>query len=332
MTNIARSIAKQLNQLAYKIYSPNGEHKIITNIENKSFIHQIMLYAKNNELLGGEWLQLQQGKINLREQRNKLFYGWGYVYRLENIHKMLVDALGSDFELNNPVHIFGGDKMDVVYPSNTYCMALTKKQIAKKELRFVPCFSFVNWRQAKIDSYKDAVNEISEKGKQTPQDERIFWLGNPEEGDALIIRHHLLTFGKEHNFCNFIDSGENHVFLDGRDKNSKAFISMADQTENKYLLDVEGWGYSGRLKFLLFSRRPVFVVERPWNEFWFEKCKPWEHFIPVKKDFSDLEKNWKKVEESKDLYQQIAGGALNFAREFLSYEAAMDYIRDNFDR
>ena len=54
------------------------------------------------------------------------------------------------------------------------------------------------------------------------------------------------------------------------------------------LIDIEGRGYSGRLKYLLWSHRPLLIVDRPHKEYFFEYLKEWEHFIPVKRDLSDL--------------------------------------------
>ena len=45
------------------------------------------------------------------------------------------------------------------------------------------------------------------------------------------------------------------------------------------LLDVEGNGWSARLKVLLHSGRPVLVADRPWREFWFPEFVAWEHYV-----------------------------------------------------
>ena len=52
------------------------------------------------------------------------------------------------------------------------------------------------------------------------------------------------------------------------------------------LLDIEGVGYSARLKFLLHMNRTLFIQEgRPfWT--WAERgLIPWIHYIPVSRNF-----------------------------------------------
>ena len=88
------------------------------------------------------------------------------------------------------------------------------------------------------------------------------------------------------------------------------------------LIDVEGYGYSGRLKYLLFSQRPILLVERPHKEYFYEFMKPWIHYIPVNRDLSNLidmidwiKKNYKDAEV-------IAQNALNFAKKYCVRDSA----------
>ena len=88
------------------------------------------------------------------------------------------------------------------------------------------------------------------------------------------------------------------------------------------LIDIEGWGYSGRLKYLLFSNRPILLVERPHKEFFYKSLKPWKHYIPVNRDLSNLIEMvvWIKGNYLEAL--QIAENACSFAKEHCSREAA----------
>lgn len=54
------------------------------------------------------------------------------------------------------------------------------------------------------------------------------------------------------------------------------------------LLDIEGGGYSARLKYLLLSNKPLLIVNRPYKEFFFKNLQEYVHYIPVKRDLSDL--------------------------------------------
>jgi len=88
----------------------------------------------------------------------------------------------------------------------------------------------------------------------------------------------------------------------------------------KYLLDIGGNGYSGRLKFLLFSNRPVFIVERNYIEYWHNQLIPYVHYIPVREDLSDLLIQIIWAEANPIKCKEITTAAFNFAQNNLTTE------------
>jgi len=63
--------------------------------------------------------------------------------------------------------------------------------------------------------------------------------------------------------------------------------------------------------------RPVFVIDRHSVEFWHEELVEWRHFVPVKRDLSDLLENYVKLEGDAALYAHISAGAREFATQTL---------------
>jgi hypothetical protein len=104
------------------------------------------------------------------------------------------------------------------------------------------------------------------------------------------------------------------------------FISLRDHCQFKYLFDIEGVGYSARLKVLLFSGRPVFVQARPWQEYFFRDMKPFVHYIPVARDLGDLREQLDWAEENKEKCAEIAENARSFAKAYLTRSAAISYL------
>lgn len=99
-------------------------------------------------------------------------------------------------------------------------------------------------------------------------------------------------------------------------------------TNYKYLIDIEGNGYSARIGLLLFSQRVVFMQERQWKQYYLFDLEPYKHYIPVKNDFSDLIDKIKEVEsKGEDFYNEIAQNALKFAQENLMYKNAVERIQ-----
>ena len=89
------------------------------------------------------------------------------------------------------------------------------------------------------------------------------------------------------------------------------------------MVDVEGNGYSGRLKILLFSRRVVLLVQRPWSEFFQRHLQPWEHYVPVRRDLSDLKTRLQWVRAHPRRAQLIALRAYKFAQARLRLSDAL---------
>jgi hypothetical protein len=96
----------------------------------------------------------------------------------------------------------------------------------------------------------------------------------------------------------------------------------------RYLIDIEGAGYSGRLKMLLAGSRLVFIVDRPYQEFFMPMLIPYVHYIPVKRDLSDLEEQMAFIRARPELEERIIGCMNAFWRAHLSREAAVRRWQD----
>lgn len=58
----------------------------------------------------------------------------------------------------------------------------------------------------------------------------------------------------------------------------------------RFLLDIDGWSssWSGCFRKLL-SGSLLFKVDSNWEQWYYDKIRAWEHYVPIKKDLSDLE-------------------------------------------
>jgi hypothetical protein len=101
------------------------------------------------------------------------------------------------------------------------------------------------------------------------------------------------------------------------------FVSLLDHNKYKYLLDMQGIGWSMRLMWLMWLGAVVFVLDRDLHEFWFrETFVPWVHYVPVKHDGSDLQENLAKVRNMPDQGKHIAIACRERAREILTLDYA----------
>ena len=66
-------------------------------------------------------------------------------------------------------------------------------------------------------------------------------------------------------------------------------MTLEEQAENwVHIIDLRGVGYSGRIPYLFLTNRTVFLVDNPFDQWFFKYLKSMQHFIPVKSDLSDL--------------------------------------------
>ena len=117
---------------------------------------------------------------------------------------------------------------------------------------------FHSWPQVGINDYTNFVKEIDNAGLNNYEINKVGWIGNTETN---IMRKKLLEIGDNNkelfdifdmNWIQPVNASVNTFF------NSTKYISTPEVV-GKYsiLIDIEGNGYSGRLKHLFWSHRPV---------------------------------------------------------------------------
>jgi len=178
--------------------------------------------------------------------------------------------------------------------------------------------------------YTELTASMTAAGAASPTDDRLFWIGNPA---IHSIRRRLIDIARED--ARVVAKGIHWVKQDRSeawssetlmDTAASNYVSLPDHCRYKYLIDLEGIGYSARLKVLLFSNRPVFIQERPWREFFFDWLQPYVHFVPVKRDLSDLSSQLDWAEANP---RDIASRAQTLARKHLTRQAAIAYFRQS---
>lgn len=183
--------------------------------------------------------------------------------------------------------------------------------------RTVPDFNFHAWPEVGIEDYNKLILEIDSAGLTKPEYNKVGWIGTI---NTVKQRKDIYNLSKEISYMDIIPitwSKSDNIKL-----NSNKYISTPNLVK-KYsiLIDIEGNGYSARVKHLLWSHRPLIIVDRKHKEFFFEKLKPWEHYIPVKHDLSDLLKNINWCLENEKDAKRIAENAYNFSKKYLTREA-----------
>jgi hypothetical protein len=203
-----------------------------------------------------------------------------------------------------------------VFPTGDYDLHFCSTRWQEETSPFLPFPSSNSpgWPQVGIpDGY--GLTEDLLSCRSQPRDGRILWIG----ANTHPSRVKLVELAARH--PNAIDAelmdwnrNTGNVQMPSKSR----YVSMWDHRHAKYLIDCPGTGYSGRLRWLLATGRPVFVVDRRAIEHWHARMIPWVHFIPIRQDLSDLMWAYKRLESSPALYRMISENAREFVRHHLS--------------
>ena len=153
--------------------------------------------------------------------------------------------------------------------------------------------------------------------------ERLFWRGR----DSSRERLELVRMGKRN--PDLIDAGITAFFffrdemekLGGRTNHTLFF----DFFDYKYQLCLDGTVAAYRLPYLLAGGSVVFKQDSDYFEHFYKDLKPWQHFIPVKKDLSDLLERIKWAKDNDAEVRKIAENARNFVIENLLPDHVLCY-------
>ena len=114
------------------------------------------------------------------------------------------------------------------------------------------------------------------------------------------------------------------------DQNNKSFKTVLDfKKRYKYFIDLRGHSYSTKSLLFLASKRVFFTSEHPETTEWEKKyLKPWENYIPVNQDLSDLEKNYELIQSKPSLYEKIVENNNSLIKNELSNKVMMKNLVD----
>lgn len=105
------------------------------------------------------------------------------------------------------------------------------------------------------------------------------------------------------------------------------FMTLNEKAKHKYILNLDGHVAAFRLGHE-FSLGSVILIPKSKYYLWFSYLlKPFEHYVPVKEDLSDLIEQIKWCKENDDKCKKIAKNGLDFYNTFLNKEGIFDYIQ-----
>lgn len=181
----------------------------------------------------------------------------------------------------------------------------------------IPDFGFEHWPTSKLPKFYDLYNQ--KPIDFTYKKNKLLWIGNIN-----VHKHRKYIYEK----YNTIDNFEIISMKWDDNGNPYPYKTIYEHGEYKYLLDVQGRGWSARLKYLLLLGSVVFIVNRPetCKEYWHDEFKPWIHYVPVKEDCSDLIENFNIMYNNQEKSLQMAIECHKKAIEIFSAENVNNYF------
>jgi hypothetical protein len=177
------------------------------------------------------------------------------------------------------------------------------------------------WPEAKIDNVFATCMSIAGAGSIPPTDKRIFWIGQNSHWTRQVVVEMATKYPDK----------INAKWLEWKNDTipQECMVSLEEHTKYKYLIDLSGQGFSARIKYLMFSRRPLFIVDRAYHDWISCDLLPWVHFIPVSESNleSDLLMKLEWAEKNEDKARNIA----NNAYEYIAAKLTLDNIFDRID-
>jgi hypothetical protein len=184
-----------------------------------------------------------------------------------------------------------------------------------------PCPYALRWPQIGIPDAEALLEEMLADDRDW-HSEKIFWIGT----DQHPSRPALAGMGKGNPDIMDIELMEWSSADAGSLRSKSRHVPLQEHRAFKYLVDCPGRGYSARLKWLLATGRPVFVVDRDVVEPWHLEMEPWVHFVPVARDLSDLLLHHSRLEADPGLYASLARNGRDFAARRLRVDAQLEHV------
>jgi Glycosyl transferase family 90 len=107
------------------------------------------------------------------------------------------------------------------------------------------------------------------------------------------------------------------------------WIKRSDMVKSKYILDIDGnastWDATA---WKLNSGSVILKSDSCWNQWFFDKFKAWEHYVPVKDDFSDLQDQFAWCEGHQEECEKMIRNCKKLFQQVYRFQTVSDYIVD----
>lgn len=112
----------------------------------------------------------------------------------------------------------------------------------------------------------------------------------------------------------------------------KSKLSFQQQCYYKYIIHIDGHVSAFRLGLELCSGSCLLIVQSSWTCWFSHLLKPFEHYIPIKNDLTDLFEILEWCTQNDERVKKIASNAKQFYDKYLTKKAIINYLNNLFDK
>jgi hypothetical protein len=219
----------------------------------------------------GFYIKVDNGLISIVKLRN-------YEERNESVELLIRSALAEYGVKDLPWTFICTD--DIPFNSPSAVSYRTCSVTAQEACYGMPDFLFHRWTSVGVPDFYSTAKELSALSLVPSEMNKVGWRGaatHPSRDILVAFKGELFDFS-------FVQPAD---YPGGG--NSSQFITLDESIRRwSWLIDVEGRGYSGRVKLLLASGRPLILVDRPFVEWYMPEFVAGTHYLSVRRDLSDL--------------------------------------------
>jgi hypothetical protein len=320
LTDNTNNIINEINRPREKEYTLN-ENQIInilegnTKLENKKYTlaNLMQIFSNFNEAI--ILFQIIDGNIKYIEKK-------GYESRNQSVIDLIIKANNLKTLPDSQFLVFTNDYIDYGKPNNIpYLLTFCKNKNYKTNL--FPNFNFNHWNEANIGEYENIYNNfMNNKISWENKKDIIFWSGS----NTNIIRKKIYEGTKDN---------ENYLINLNVNNNTKKY-TISEHSEYKYLLNMNGYGYAGRLNYLFLTGSCVIILKnedenKVWEEFYYKYFIPGEDYIEIL--YNDSEDSQNIIEKINNSIKnnnclKISENGFKKAEKYLDIENIYKYIYD----
>jgi len=238
---------------------------------------------------------------------------------VENAFPYIKDMYG---EIKNPIKIIihTGDRPDYDVKKDKNTIEFQTISTTYKDDLF-PDYIFGDWWHIGLTDFDKFTDDISTNCIKTiPIYNRVFWAGNLQNIPQRLQYKHISKLYPTAIECLTIKWKS--------PSEPTKFVKIRDLGQWSMIIDLTGYGWSGRLKMLPFCKRPLIITNRKywgWSDFMILKTK---NFYMANKDLSNLIQIVNYIKNNKAKAQLKADNLYNYVSEKFKFDNVCKYAAD----